>query len=98
MLFSVIYRRRPATDEAEARRLLRLFVAWAPPPELEIRSHYAFVDGGGVAIVETDNPAILKEALAPFVARLDFQIEPTMHIAEAVAIAIEANEWSDSIT
>ena len=48
MLFAFIY--RFTVGEAEQRRLRDRFMRWTPPPTLDVKFHYAFASGGGVAV------------------------------------------------
>jgi hypothetical protein len=97
MLFAVIYRYKAGTTEDDARRIRRRFVAWSPPAGVEVLSNYAFAGGGGVAVVEIDSPATLRECLAPFMAHLDFEVEPALTMSEALALSMEVDEWADGV-
>ena len=96
MLFAVIYRFRDR-DEAADRRAVQLFSQWTPPAELEFKAHYSFAVGGGVAICDAPNAAVLHEALAPWLAFQQFELQPVVDIAEAVPIWQRMNDWRDSI-
>jgi hypothetical protein len=98
MLFAIIYRLAPSQSEADKRQLRRRFIAWEPPGGIEIKSHYFFVQSGGIVMVEAATAGAIWEAAAPFVPQLDMQIEPVISIAEALAISIDADDWADTIT
>jgi hypothetical protein len=98
MLFACIYHLKPTLADEEARRLRRVFIAWEPPEGIEIKCHYAFARGGGVAIVEAASPATIWESLARFLPWVDIEVEPALSIVEALAISMDVDEWVDSIT
>jgi Protein of unknown function (DUF3303) len=95
MLYAVIYRKKNTATEEELREIRRKFIAWTPPPSLEIKSHYAFVDFGGVIIVNALDNAALRMGLQPFLGPVEFEIEPLVSIAEALAISLDADEAAD---
>ena len=98
MLFACIYHLKPALNDEESRRLRRLFIAWDPPEGIEIKCHYAFAKGGGVAIVEAASPSTIWESLARFTPWVDIEMEPVLSIIEALAISMDVDEWADSVT
>lgn len=97
MLFALIYRRRPSNDETEVRRLFQRFMAWEPPEGLDVKAHYAFVSGGGVAVVDAPDVGTLRQAIGPFAGMLDIQTEPALNIPEAIAISMATQEWVDTL-
>jgi hypothetical protein len=96
MLFAVKYQSRPGRTEAESHRLRQLLVKWDPPEGVDIRHHFHYVSGGGVLIVETDDPAALYVGMGPFKSLLDFDTEPVINFLEAVAIAADLDAWAAS--
>jgi hypothetical protein len=97
MLFVVIYRYKPANTEDDGRLIRRRFVAWSPPAGVDVYSNYAFATGGGIAVVDIGSAATLRECLAPFMAHLNFEVEPALTMSEALALSMEADEWADTI-
>jgi len=98
MLFAVVYSRRDGATEADVRRIYQLFLAWEPPEGLSIRFHYIYASGGrGLAVVDAPDPGLIREATSPFSGVLEFDCEPVLSAPEALAIAQQANEWSDSV-
>jgi hypothetical protein len=95
MLFAVIYRFR-ARDEERDRRSVQLFTNWTPPKGVEFKAHYSFAAGGGVAICEVESAA-LHEAIAPWLAFNDFEVEPVVDINEAVPIWERMRAWRETV-
>ena len=97
VLFAVLYRWRENVVDDDIRKTRRLFVAWEPPPGLEISVHYHFAGGGGVVIVETSDPAALFAATSPFIPAIEFDMKPVVNVIEATAIAMDVDEWVKSV-
>jgi hypothetical protein len=97
MDFAVLYHWRVNTTGAESQNLRRLFMAWEPPAGVKLISHYYFVRGGGIAIVNTSEVGALYEALAPFRPSVVFDIEPVLSIVEAIAISMDVDEWAGRV-
>jgi len=97
MLFLVSYRPRAGRLEAEEKRVLNLFVNWKPPEGSTIKSHYARADGGGLVIIDSNSAISSVEALAPWIAFLDYEIVPIVEIAEALPVLQRAVAWRDSV-
>jgi len=93
MLFAFIY--RFTVGEAEQRRLRDRFMRWTPPPTLDVKFHYAFASGGGVAVAQAPDAGVIREALAPFISSISCEIEPVLSIPEALAISLDAEQSSD---
>ncbi len=97
MLFLVSYRPRAGRLEAEEKRVLNLFVNWKPPEGSTIKSHYARADGGGLVIIDSNSAISSVEALAPWIAFLDYEIVPIVEIAEALPVLQRVVAWRDSV-
>jgi hypothetical protein len=95
MLFALIY--RFTVGEEEQRRLRDRFMRWTPPPGLEVKFHYAFASGGGVAIADATNSGIIREALGPFISSINCEIEPALSIPEALAISLDVDQSADAV-
>jgi hypothetical protein len=94
MLFGIIYTERNPS-EASQKRSIQLFTNWQPP--VEFKHHWAFASGGGMAVVETDSPAALLEAVGSYTPFFDFRVEPVMTIEDAVPVFLKSNAWRDSV-
>jgi hypothetical protein len=94
MLFALIY--RFTVGEDEQRRLRDRFMRWTPPLGLDVKFHYAFASGGGVAVAEAPTAGLIREALAPFMSSIDCEIEPALSIPEALAISLDVDQWAES--
>ena len=97
MLFAIKYQPRVGRTEAEAKRARELLMAAEPPLGVEVRHHFHYVSGGGVVIVDTEAPSLLFEAMAPFKAMVDFDVEPVVNVIEALAISLDVEEWAASV-
>jgi hypothetical protein len=97
MLFAFVYHLKPTVNEDDSRRLRRLFMSWEPPQGVDIKCHYAFARGGGVAIVDATSPSTIWESLSRFRPWVDIEVEPALSIVEALAISMDVDEWVDSI-
>jgi len=98
MLFVSIYKATGTTTEASQKRNLQLFANWKPPAGFDIKSHYAFADGGGgILIAEAATVAAIVEAAGPWGPFFDFEIHPILDVAESVAIAQRVYAWRDSV-
>ena len=96
MLFAAIYRPRGTVTEESQKRGLQLFTSWKPP--YDIKAHYARGDGeGGIAIIETDDPADIIEGVAPWVPFLEFDVTPIVPIEQSVPVTQQAFAWRDSV-
>jgi Domain of unknown function (DUF3303) len=97
MLYAVIYRKKKSATEEELRQIRQRFIGWTPPPGLQIKSHYAFVDFGGVIIVNAGDNAALRVGLQPFLGPVEFEVEPLLSIAEALAISLDVDEGANPV-
>ena len=98
MLFAITYHRRPNITDEETRRLLRIFMAWTPPPGVELLAHYHFArGGGGIVILQADAASALFEALTAFDTIIEYETEPVLKVIEAVAIKMDIDEWVSSL-
>jgi hypothetical protein len=97
MLFLVSYRPRAGRVEGEEKRVLNLFVNWKPPQGSTIKAHYARADGGGLVIFDSNSAISSVEALAPWVAFLDYEIVPIVEMAEALPLLQRAVAWRESV-
>lgn len=97
MLFAIKYGPAGYRTEADRKRVRRLFLAWEPPFGVDIIAHYHYVSGGGVVVAETESAILLFEALEPFKTDVQFHTEPVINVLEALAVAIDVEEWADSI-
>ena len=97
MLMAVRYHSHRHRTEAESQYVHLLASAWKPP-SATILHHYHFVTGGGVVYVEIEEDVRpLIESLEPFRPFVDFDVEPVLNMAEAVAIALNVDEWKASV-
>jgi hypothetical protein len=97
MLLAIKY--SPGNNQTleDRRRARRLFVAWDPPPGVELQAHYHLVSGGGFLVVESESPVALYEALEPFKPMVQFDIEPVVNVIEALATAEDVDDWAESV-
>jgi hypothetical protein len=74
--------------------LLAAFGRWTPPATETFHQFLGRLDGqGGVAVVETDNPADVLQGPAFFGSWLEFSIVPVVDIAESVAVLAEGSRF-----
>jgi hypothetical protein len=86
-------------NEAAMRRGLELFSKWTPPASTTIHQFVGRVDGGGsFAVVETDDPADLLDAVSKFGPLLEYQIHPVVEIADWARMLQEGAEFRESIS
>lgn len=97
MLFAVKYSPRGSRTEAETQYVDQLASVWNPP-STTILHQYHYISGGGVAIVDIEGDVTpLHESLNPFRPFFDFDLEPALHMAEALAISMKVGEWKSSV-
>jgi hypothetical protein len=84
--------------EMDAKRTLAVFAAWSPPAGITYHQFLSRLDGGGYAVVETDNPALVAEATAKFGVFLDFEVVPVVDIGDIIPIAQESIAFRASIS
>jgi hypothetical protein len=86
-------------NEAAMRRGLELYSKWTPPASTTFHQFVGRVDGGGtLAVVETDNPADLLDAVGKFAPMLEYQIHPVVDIADWARKLQEGVEFRESIS
>jgi Protein of unknown function (DUF3303) len=83
--------------EADTKRGLAAFAAWKPPEGITYHQFLASLDGGGYAVVEADDPALVAEGPAKFGVWFDFEVVPVIDIGGIVPIAQEAIAFRDSL-
>ncbi len=94
MLFLAQYAPKDSRSEESQKRSLKLFTEWKPP--VPFKAHYARADGrGGIAIFETDNPALVAEMITPWVPFFDFDLCPLLPMEEAVPINLKSIAWRE---
>ena len=71
---------------------------WEAPEGVEVKHHFHYVSGGGVIIVETQEPTALYETLEPFKPLVEFDVEPVINYLEAMAISTDVDEWAASVS
>ena len=88
-----------ADAEADVKRGLAAFAAWTPPAGVTFHQFLGRLDGGGgYAVSETDDPALVAEGPAKFAPWFDFEVVPVVDIMEIVPIAQEAIAFRDGIS
>jgi hypothetical protein len=97
MLMAVSYTPREGRTPEDRRRVRQLFIAWTPPPGLELLAHYHFVNGGGVLIVVADSVDGLYRSIEPFKPMVNFDIEPVINVMEAIATSMDVDEWVTTV-
>jgi len=98
MQFAIRYHARVGRTEAEAARVRELLMAWDPPPEVNVLSHYHYVSGGGVVVAEAEHPTALYSLIEPFKPLVKFEVEPVLNVIEALAISLDIEEWVESVS
>jgi hypothetical protein len=89
----------PKENEAAMRRGLELYSKWTPPASTTFHQFVGRVDGGGsFAVVETDNPADLLDAVSKFGPILEYQIHPVVDIADWARTLQEGVDFRESIS
>jgi hypothetical protein len=78
------------TGEAGAQK-------WSPAPDATFHQVLARLDGGGYAVVESDNPASVMEGLAKFTPFFEFHVVPVVGITEGVPVVNSAIDFWDSV-
>ena len=98
MLFAVKYRPQASRTEADSRHIRELLMNWKAPESVEVKHHFHYVSGGGVLIIETQEPSSLYETLEPFKPMVVFDVEPVINYLEAMAISTDIDEWAASVS
>jgi hypothetical protein len=86
-----------AETDADTKKGLAAFAAWSPPDGITYHQFLSRLDGGGYAVVETDNPALVAEGPAKFAPWFDFEVVPVLDIGEIIPIAQEAIAFRGSV-
>lgn len=87
-----------ADYEGAQNRVLGLMQHWQPPANVKISEFVVTVGSyGGVAILETDDPAAVHQITSTF-AVFDFTVEPVLDVADALAAEGAALQWRSSVT
>jgi hypothetical protein len=94
VLFGVIYMERNPSV-VDQKRSLKMFLDWQPP--IEIKGHWAFAVGGGMAVVEAESAAALVEAITPWTPFFEVKAEPIVEIEASLPIIARAYDWRDSV-
>ena len=74
-----------------------IIMAWTPPPGVDVQNHYHYVSGGGVVVAEAEDARSLYEMVAPFKPLVEFEVEPSVNVIEALAVSLDIEEWADSV-
>ena len=56
-----------------------------------------YVSGGGVVVAEAEDARSLYEMVEPFKPLVEFEVEPSVNVIEALAISLDIEEWVDSV-
>ena len=98
MKYVVSWETRPNVTEESAARSLQVFSKWSPSEGATFREFLGRIDGGGgFAVVETDDAALIAKDVAPFTAWFEFRVVPVLEIADAAAIEGEAVAFLSSV-
>ena len=82
----------------DGERLLATFQKWQPPADQNFLQFLARVDGqGGVAVIETDNPASLAAEIDKFSPWQEFEVIPVVDLVESMPLAVAAAEFRKSV-
>jgi hypothetical protein len=82
----------------DGERLLATFQKWQPPADQNFLQFLARVDGqGGVAVIETDNPAGLAAEIDKFSPWQEFEVIPVIDLVESMPLAVAAAEFRKSV-
>jgi hypothetical protein len=85
-------------NHADGEKLLATFSKWQPPADQNFLQFLQRVDGqGGVAVIETDNPASLFAEIAKFDPWQEFEVVPVIDLLESTPLAAAAARFRDSI-
>jgi hypothetical protein len=99
MKYVVTWQARASVTEEAAARSLQVFSKWVPSEGVTYREFLGNVDGlGGLAVVETDDPALVAKDVAPFGAWFDIKVTPVLEIADQAAIGGEAVAFLASVS
>jgi len=97
MKYVITWTNRDQTPD-DSKRLLAAFAAWKPAASNILQFVSRVDNGGGLSIVETDDPANLLRDTSKFSAWLDFTIYPVIDVQDAVPVFNEALEFLDGVS
>lgn len=99
MKYVVTWEARPSVTEQDFGRSLQVFSKWAPSEGVNYKEFLGRVDGGGgYAVVETDDAALIAKDTNPFGVWFDFRVIPVLEIGDATAISADAMAFLGSIS
>ena len=99
MKYVVTWQARDNASEASVARSLQVFSKWAPSEGVTYHEFLGNVDGtGGLAVVESDDVALVAKDVAPWGVWFDIRVTPVLEIAEASTIGGEAVAFLASIS
>ena len=99
MKYVVTWDARPNVTEEQLARSLQVFSKWAPSEGVAYKEFLGRVDGGGgYAVVETDDVALIAKDTNPFTVWFDFRIVPVLEIADSSAIGAESLAFLNSVS
>ena len=101
MKFMVEWSTRPGTTYEDTltneEALIRAFAKWAPPEGLTIHSFVMKVGApSGYILVEADDPRLLAEFAAQYLAWNDAAYVPVMDVGDMVGVYTESLTWARS--
>jgi uncharacterized protein DUF3303 len=89
--------RANASEELQARSL-QVFSKWSPSEGADFVQFLGRVDGGGgFAVIETDDPALIARDTAIFSAYFDMRVHPVLDIEQSAQLGAEAVQFRQSI-
>ena len=99
MKYVVSWEPRASASEETQARSLQVFSKWSPSEQTTFLQFLGRVDGGGgFAVVETEDPALIAHDLAIFGAFFEMKAYPCLDIQESTRIAGEAVEFRHSVS
>ncbi|MGO9560896.1 MAG: DUF3303 domain-containing protein [Acidimicrobiales bacterium] len=85
-------------NHEDAKTLLAAFAKWQPPADQNWLQFLQRVDGrGGVAVLETDNPAGILGEVSKFETWNEFDLVPVIDITESIPLAAAGVEFRESV-
>ncbi len=85
MLYAIHYTNNARSKEDTAALMTEFGARGEVPGSI---AHYVYPGGGGVVIVENDDPKVIYEAAVAYAAWLEFDIKPALTIDDAVPIIL----------
>ena len=99
MKYVVTWEARANVTEEAFGRSLQVFSKWVPSEGVAYKEFLSRVDGGGgYAVVETDDAALIAKDTNPFSVWFDFSVVPVLEIGDSTAIAMEAVAFLQSVS